>query len=118
MAWRTTEGGLREYLRHFDSEDLVCYYSFWDTCVRCASLNTHEVHVSHPSSGVEVIRKCDNCGKEWMTKVIEYDEGVDQEDEECYEDEEYQRCQCPFCACAMPTRDFICAECLAGCHQG
>lgn len=69
MIWKTTEGGLREYLRHFDTEDLVCYYSFFDTCPRCDSLNTCEMHVSHPNSGVEVIRRCENCGKEWKTKI-------------------------------------------------
>lgn len=69
MMWKTTDGGLREYLRHFDTEDLVCYHSFWDTCPRCNSLNTQEIRVSRPYSGVEVVRKCDNCGKEWMTKV-------------------------------------------------
>jgi transcription elongation factor Elf1 len=69
MTWETTEGGLREYLRHFDTEDLVCYHSFWDQCPRCNSLNTQETEVSHPYTGVEVVKRCDNCGKEWMTKI-------------------------------------------------
>jgi transcription elongation factor Elf1 len=83
--WKTTEGGLREYLRHFDVEDLVCYHDFWSMCPRCNSLNTQETQVTHPSSGVEVVRKCNNCGKEWMTKVYSDDWLGDDE----YDDDEY-----------------------------
>jgi hypothetical protein len=89
MSWKTTDGGLREYLRHFDTEDLVCYHSFWDQCPRCDSLNTRETKVSHPYTGVEVVRKCDNCGKEWMTKVYN-SEWLEEEYGDCNDEDDLE----------------------------
>lgn len=97
MLWKTTDGGLREYLIHFDSNDeIIIYHDYWRVCPRCASLNTQITDESRPYEYHKVVRKCDNCGKQWDTKFYnsDYLEEFDTEDDyEDYDEIEMQRFQ-------------------------
>lgn len=81
MTWKTTSGGLREYLRHFDTEELVIRESWFDTCPRCGSRNTWLITVNHSSTSVKTLRHCYNCWKQWSTEVFS-DEFLDMDFED------------------------------------